>query len=67
MGTVDHDILIHVMAASFEARVEFEVEDALAAIDLFWRNGWTDGLPIIPPTPDLVSQMLLPHSHRNAA
>jgi len=36
----------------------FEVEDALAANELFWRNAWTDGLPIIPPTPDLVDQFL---------
>jgi hypothetical protein len=36
----------------------FEVEDAIAANELFWRNGWTDGLPIVPPTPDLVSQFL---------
>jgi hypothetical protein len=36
----------------------FEVEDALAANELFWRNGWTDGLPIIPPTPDRVAEFL---------
>lgn len=36
----------------------FEVDDALAANELFWRNGWTDGLPIVPPTPDLVSAFL---------
>lgn len=26
--------------------------------DLFYRNGWTDGLPIIPPTPERVEEML---------
>ena len=36
----------------------FEVEDAHAANELFQRNGWTDGLPIVPPTPDLVAAFL---------
>jgi hypothetical protein len=36
----------------------FEVADATEANDLFWRNGWTDGLPIIPPTPELVDACL---------
>ena len=35
-----------------------EVADALEANDLFSRNGWTDGLPIVPPTPALVHQAL---------
>lgn len=26
--------------------------------DLFWRRGWTDGLPIVPPTPDAVAALL---------
>jgi hypothetical protein len=26
--------------------------------DYFYDRGWTDGLPIIPPTPDLVAEML---------
>jgi hypothetical protein len=26
--------------------------------DLFYKNGWTDGLPIIPPTEEAVAQML---------
>src|SRR5690606_1747578 len=28
----------------------FEVADAFEANELFQRNGWTDGLPIVPPT-----------------
>src|SRR5262245_40702710 len=28
----------------------YEVADAFAANELFQRNGWTDGLPIVPPT-----------------
>jgi hypothetical protein len=26
--------------------------------DLFYRRGWTDGIPIVPPTPELVKEML---------
>lgn len=36
----------------------YEVEDAFAANELFQRNGWTDGLPIVPPTPDHVARFL---------
>jgi hypothetical protein len=35
-----------------------EVEDAFEANELFHRKGWTDGLPIVPPTPDRVAQFL---------
>jgi len=35
------------------ARVE--VADAAEAAELFLQRGWTDGLPIVVPTPDLVS------------
>ena len=31
-----------------------DVADAYEANELFQRNGWTDGLPIVPPTEDLV-------------
>jgi hypothetical protein len=31
-----------------EAR-SLEVADAFEANELFGRNGWTDGLPIVPP------------------
>ena len=32
----------------------YEVADAFEANELFQRNGWTDGLPIVPPTePDV--------------
>jgi hypothetical protein len=36
----------------------YEVEDAFEANELFQRNGWTDGLPIVAPTPDRVAQFL---------
>jgi len=32
------------------ASATYEVEDAYAANELYQRNGWTDGLPIVPPT-----------------
>ncbi len=35
-----------------------EVDDAVEANELFQRNGWTDGLPVIPPTEDAVARFL---------
>ncbi|MDP6824220.1 MAG: hypothetical protein QF554_13120 [Dehalococcoidia bacterium] len=35
-----------------------EVDDALQAIELFAERGWTDGLPIIPPTEGLVADFV---------
>ena len=35
------------------------VQDELAEINtLFYNRGWTDGLPIVPPTPERVANML---------
>src|SRR2546428_13865966 len=31
----------------------YEVDDAFAANELYQDNGWTDGLPIVPPTEKL--------------
>lgn len=31
-----------------------EIEDPLAAIEAFFERGWTDGLPVVPPTPERV-------------
>src|SRR5438876_12454601 len=36
----------------------YEVDDAFAANDLYQDNGWTDGLPIVPPTEKLVRGFL---------
>jgi len=33
----------------------YPVADFRAAQELFLQNGWGDGLPVIPPTPDLVA------------
>ncbi len=35
-----------------------ETKDAQDAIELFYQKGWTDGLPIIPPTEPLIRAML---------
>ena len=35
-----------------------QVPDALAAIEAYFERGWTDGLPVVPPTPDAVSLFL---------
>ena len=32
--------------------------DPLDAIEECYRRGWTDGMPVVPPTPDRVSAML---------
>lgn len=36
----------------------YEVADALAANELFQDRGWTDGLPVVPPTEPLVRGFL---------
>ena len=36
----------------------YEVADAFEANELFQRNGWTDGLPIVPPTDTIVGRFL---------
>lgn len=35
-----------------------EADDALGAIELFFERGWTDGLPVVPPTEERVRAML---------
>jgi len=35
-----------------------EMADAFEANEVFGRSGWTDGLPIVPPTPALVTAAL---------
>lgn len=44
------------------------VQGTVASVtDVFYRNGWTDGFPVVPPTPEAVRAMLagtdLPPSH----
>ncbi len=42
------------------------VGDLAEAIELFHANGWTDGLPVIPPTPGRLAEFLA-HAGREAA
>ena len=35
-----------------------ETKDAFDAIELYYQKGWTDGLPVIPPTADRIQTML---------
>ena len=37
---------------------EIEVEDWAGGVELFMDKGWTDGLPVVPPTPEAVQRML---------
>lgn len=36
----------------------YELDDAFAVNEQYQQNGWTDGLPIVPPTEELVWQFL---------
>lgn len=36
----------------------FEVADPAEAVEFCYRQGWTDGLPVVPPTPERVSEFL---------
>ncbi|MBI3969627.1 MAG: hypothetical protein HY329_28625 [Chloroflexi bacterium] len=36
----------------------YDVADELEAVELFQRNGWTDGLPVVPPTEERVRACL---------
>ena len=37
---------------------KIELKDALEAIEYYFQKGWTDGLPIVPPTADKIQAML---------
>lgn len=41
------------------ARIHEVPDDLLAAIDYCYEQGWTDGLPVVPPVVERVEQMLL--------
>ena len=41
------------------SRVHEVPDDLLAAIDFCYERGWTDGLPVIPPTVDRVQATLV--------
>ena len=37
---------------------EFEIDENDDLIEVCYENGWTDGLPVVPPTPERVERML---------
>src|SRR5512145_2529992 len=45
------------MPAALASR-RHRVADLTEAIELCYAKGWTDGLPVVPPTPDRVEAML---------
>jgi hypothetical protein len=44
--------------AGYREADSYEVADFEAAQELYHAKGWTDGLPIIPPTPERVTEFL---------
>lgn len=40
------------------ASKRFEARDALEAIEMYYEKGWTDGLPVVPPTEDRILAFL---------
>src|SRR4029453_15656930 len=44
--------------AAVSARIHEAPDDLLAAIDYCYEQGWTDGLPVVPPQVDRVHAML---------
>ncbi len=38
--------------------VRSEVDDAIQAVEVYFQKGWTDGLPVIPPTESRIWAML---------
>src|SRR5438876_10153906 len=45
------------MAATLTSK-RYQVPDVADEIEFCFQQGWTDGLPVVPPTPDRVSAML---------
>src|ERR1700682_4019060 len=35
-----------------------ELDDPAEAMEFYYRQGWTDGLPVVPPTPARVREFL---------
>lgn len=44
-------------AEPFVSKV-YEVDDVIQAMELYYEKGWTDGLPVIPPTEERVREFL---------
>ena len=46
------------MAQGQLASQTFQVPDTVEAIEFYFEQGLTDGLPVVPPTPDMVARFL---------
>ena len=46
------------MAGGQLASQTFQVPDTVEAIEFYFEHGLTDGLPVVPPTPDMVTRFL---------
>ena len=46
------------MAAYTLTSERFEFDDTSDAMDFYFERGWTDGLPVVPPTPGRVAEFL---------
>jgi hypothetical protein len=46
------------MARDILHATRIEVSDPLAAIETYFEKGWTDGLPVVPPTEERILAML---------
>src|SRR5215210_3279454 len=44
--------------ASELGSARYEVPDTLEAIEFCYQQGWTDGLPVVPPTQERVAEFL---------
>ena len=45
------------MARELQSK-RYEVSDAVAAVEFYYDKGWTDGLPVVPPTENSIWGML---------
>ena len=46
------------MAEGQLASQTFQVPDTVEAIEFYFEQGLTDGLPVVPPTPDMVARFV---------
>lgn len=46
------------MASADLQSTRYEVSDTVEAIEFYYSKGWTDGLPVVPPTASSIRAML---------
>jgi hypothetical protein len=46
------------MPAGLLQSKRYPIADPEEAVEFYFRQGWTDGLPIVPPTPARVERLL---------